>query len=134
VADRKIRIGFVGAGGIARRRHLPALAEMADVDVVSVVNRTAESSRAAAREFDIPECGTDWESLVRRQDIDAVFVGTWPYLHRDVSVAALQSGKHVFCQARMAMDLAEAKEMARISRDQPGSRGHGLAASPPDAL
>jgi predicted dehydrogenase len=120
VADRRIRIGFVGAGGICRQRHLPALADMADVSVVAVANRSAESSRAVSREFAIPEWEPDWESLVRRHDIDAVFIGTWPYLHRDVAVAALQSGKHVFCQARMAMNLEEAKEMARVSRENPG--------------
>ena len=106
-----IRIGFVGFGGICRQRHAPGLAKIDGVELTAVVNRTRESSEAAAREWRIPHVCDTWQELVARDDIDAVVIGTWPYLHCPVSVAALESGKHVFCQARMAMDYAEAKRM-----------------------
>ena len=50
-------------------------------------------------------------------------IGTWPYMHREVSLAALDAGKHVFCQARMAMDYSEALDMVRKAR------GLGLVAA-----
>ncbi|MEX0746088.1 MAG: Gfo/Idh/MocA family oxidoreductase [Phycisphaeraceae bacterium] len=112
MSDQKtIRIGFIGAGGIARKQHLPRLREMDDAVVQVVSNRTEASSREVAEEYDIPEVETDWQRLVERDDIDAVFIGTWPYTHKAMSIAALEAGKHVFCQSRMAMDLAEAKAM-----------------------
>lgn len=111
-----IRIGIVGLGGICRSRHVPGLRRIPDVEIVCVANRTRESSEKAAREFDIPEICNSWQELVARPDLDAVFIGTWPYMHKEISVAALNAGKHVFCQARMAMNFAEALEMYKAAR------------------
>ncbi|HOJ67777.1 MAG TPA: Gfo/Idh/MocA family oxidoreductase [Candidatus Hydrogenedentes bacterium] len=111
-----LRVGFVGLGGICRQRHVPGLRKISGIELRAVVNRTRESSEKAARDFDIPVVCDTWQELVARDDIDVVFVGTWPYLHREVSVAALNAGKHVFCQARMAMDLADARPMLETAR------------------
>ncbi|MEX0887738.1 MAG: Gfo/Idh/MocA family oxidoreductase [Phycisphaeraceae bacterium] len=108
----RIRIGFIGAGGIARQRHLPNLRDMPGVEFTAVSNRSEASSRQAADEWAIPAIETDWRRLVERDDVDAVFIGTWPATHRAMSIAALEAGKHVFCQARLACDLAEAQAMA----------------------
>jgi len=106
-----VRVGFVGLGGIARERHVPGLRRISGVEIVAVANRSRESSERAAAEFDIPAVCDSWQDLVVRDDIDAVFIATWPYMHHPVSIAALDAGKHVFCQARMAMDFREAREM-----------------------
>lgn len=114
-----IRIGFIGAGSIARTRHLPNLAKIPGVKVLAVANRTRESGQAIAREFNIPEVMENWRDLVRRDDLDAVFIGTWPNTHREISVAALEANKHLFCQARMAANLTEAKLMAAAGEARP---------------
>lgn len=113
---RPLRVGFVGLGGICRQRHVPGLRRIPDVEIVAVANRSRASSERSAEELGIPEVCDSWEALIGRPDVDAVFIGTWPYLHRAVSVAALEAGKHVFCQARMAMDLAEGREMLDCAR------------------
>lgn len=115
-----VRIGFIGAGGIARSKHLPLLRKIPGVQLVAVCNRTEESGRAIAQEFSIPQVLTDWQALVRRPDVDAVFIGTWPYMHRAMSIATLQAGKHCFTQARMAMNLAEARDMVAAAQAAPG--------------
>jgi len=114
-----IRIGFIGAGGIARNRHLPGLASIDGAEVVAVCNRTAESSRRVASEWNIPRIETNWRAIAVDPEIDAVFIGTWPYMHAEISIAALAAGRHVFCQARMAMDLNEAKAMTEAARRRP---------------
>jgi predicted dehydrogenase len=114
-----IRIGFIGAGAIARSRHLPGLRGIEDVEVVAVSNRTRASAESVARGWDIPEVVDHWQDLVTRKDLDAVFIGTWPYMHAEMSIAALSAGKHVFCQARMAMNLAEARSMVDAARTRP---------------
>lgn len=114
-----LRIGIIGAGGIFKTRHLPGLAKLPDVEVVAVCNRSRESGEAVAREWNIPEVGTDWRALVARDDLDAVFIGTWPYMHAEMSIAALEAGKHVFCQARMARDAAEARRMVAAAEAHP---------------
>lgn len=111
-----IRVGFVGLGGICKSRHVPGLRRIEGVEIVAVANRTKDSSERTAAQLGIPEACGSWEELVGRDDIDAVFIGTWPYMHKDVSVAALEAGKHVFCQARMARDFAEARTMYKAAQ------------------
>jgi predicted dehydrogenase len=111
-----IRSGFVGLGGICQQRHVPGLERIEGIEIRAVANRSRESSDAAAREYRIPIVCDSWKELIQRDDIDAVFIGTWPYMHHPISIAALEAGKHVFCQARMAMNLDEAKEMLAVAR------------------
>ncbi|MGV3720804.1 MAG: Gfo/Idh/MocA family protein [Actinomycetota bacterium] len=114
-----LRIGIIGAGGIVKSRHLPGLRALPDVTVTAVCNRSRESGAAVAREWGIPDVMTDWRALVAREDLDAVFIGTWPYAHAEMSIAALEAGKHVFCQARMACDTTEAKAMLAVAEAHP---------------
>ena len=118
-APDRIRVGIVGAGGIVGSAHIPGLRRMPGVEIVAVANRSLESSRRAADEFGIPRAYADWEQLLAADGIDAVLIGTWPYMHRTVTLAALDSGRHVLCQARMAMNAAEAHEMLAASQRHP---------------
>jgi predicted dehydrogenase len=106
-----LRIGFIGAGGIVRQRHVPGLLQTKNVDLVGVVNSTPESTHRAAEEFGIAKEFETPQQLIESDDIDVVWIGTQPYLHSKLSIAALEAGKHVFCQARMAMDYADARKM-----------------------
>jgi predicted dehydrogenase len=115
-----VRVGLVGAGANTRSRHIPGLRAIEGVDIVAVCNRRPESTAAAAREFGIPRTFDDWRDLVADPGIDAVVIGTWPYLHRPVTLAALDAGKHVLTEARMAMNAAEAHEMAAAARRSKG--------------
>ena len=106
-----VRIGIVGAGGFTRRRLLPNLLAVEGAEVVAVANRSLESAERVAGEFDIPAPMGDWRELVTREDIDAVVVATQPYFHHEAVMAALDAGKHVLCQTRMAISLHQAREM-----------------------
>lgn len=115
----RIRIGIVGAGGIVRDRHMPGLREIDGADVVAVCNRSKESGERAAAEYGIPSVFTDWRELVESNDIDAVLIGAYPAMHCPVTIAALEAGKHVFCQARMAMNAREARMMRDAAAKRP---------------
>jgi predicted dehydrogenase len=112
-------VGIVGAGGNTQGRHIPELQRIEGIEVVSVANRGRESAQRAADRFGIPIVYDRWEDLVGASDTDAIVIGTWPYRHCEVTVAALGAGKHVLCEARMAMDLAEARRMLAASRARP---------------
>src|ERR1700738_1614043 len=118
--NQKLRVGIVGAGGIVRQRHLPALKKHPDVEIVAVSNSTYESSENFCKE-NCPEATPmrNWADLLALPDLDIIWIGTPPYIHSAVTISALEAGKHVFCQARMAMDLAEAKEMLAASKRYP---------------
>ena len=109
---KPIRIGIIGAGGIFRSRHFPGLARIQDTEVVAICNRTKASGRKIAQEFKLdPEIMTDPHALIARKDVDAVMIGTWPYMHMPFVLESLDAGKHTWVQARMAMNLREAKAM-----------------------
>jgi predicted dehydrogenase len=114
-----IRVGIVGAGDNTRQRHIPGLRAMDAVEVVSVVNRSRESSERVAAEFNIPTVYDDWRTLVNADDTNAIMIGTWPYLHHPVTLAALDAGKHVLVEARMAMNARQAHEMYAASLSRP---------------
>jgi len=114
----KVRIGVIGAGGIFRSRHFPGLAKIDGAEVVAICNRSIESAQKIAAEFDLnPDFTTDPQELIERDDVDAVMIGTWPYKHCPFTLAALAAGKHTFVQARMAMNLSEAKQMYAASQE-----------------
>src|SRR5256886_7544740 len=116
----KLRIGIVGAGNIVRTRHLPALKKNPDAEIVAVSNSTYESSEQFCKEH-CPHATpmANWADLLGIPDLDIVWIGTPPYMHSAITVSALEAGKHVFCQARMSMDLAEAEEMLAASKRFP---------------
>ncbi len=116
--SEKIRIGVIGAGGIFRRRHLPGLARIDDAEVVAICNRSEESGREIAEAFGLnATVVTDPHALIARDDIDAIMIGTWPYKHCPFVLQALDAGKHTFTQARMSMNLREAKAMYAKARE-----------------
>src|SRR4051812_19818023 len=117
---KKLSIGIVGAGAIVRDRHLPGLKKHPEVEIVAVSNSTYESAEKFCQE-NAPHATpmANWADLLAIQDLDIVWIGTPPYMHSAVTVSALEAGKHVFCQARMANDLTEAREMLTTSKKFP---------------
>jgi len=119
MANPPLRVGLIGAGANTRSRHIPGLLALPDVQLIAVCNRRPESTRAIAREYSIPRTYAHWEELVADPDIDAVVIGTCPYLHCAITLAALAAGKHVLTEARLAMNAAEAHRMLAAARQHP---------------
>ena len=115
-----LRIGFIGAGANTRTQHIPGFLKCSGVEFTGVANRSRESSQRIADDFGIAAVFETPEELCASPDVDAVCIGTWPYRHREYTIMALEAGKHVLCEARMAMDLAEAEEMLEASERNPG--------------
>jgi len=107
----KLRIGFVGAGANTRNKHLPGFQSLPDVELYGVSNSSEESTARVAQAWNIPHTYKTWQDLIADDQIDAVVIGTWPNLHCEVTCAALEAGKHVLTEARMARNLTEARQM-----------------------
>lgn len=118
--SRLVRVGIIGAGAIVRQRHAPGLMKIPGVDIVAVANAREETARAFCQEW-APRAAVlaDWREVPRRPEVDAVLIGAGPFLHEPATVAALEAGKHVFCQARMATDLAAARRMLQAAQAHP---------------
>ena len=117
--SQKLRIGFIGAGANTRKMHIPGFHKIENVELSVVANRSIESAEAVAKKDGIKRVVKDWREVVEDPSIDAICIGTWPYLHAEATIAALEHGKHVLCEARMAMDLKEAEAMYAVSQKHP---------------
>lgn len=114
-----IRVGIIGAGENVRDVMIPAFRRIPECQLVAVANTSLASSRRVATEFNIPKPYPHWKALLDDRDVDAVCIGTWPYMHHTLTLAALEQGKHVLCQARMANTAQEAREMLAASLRHP---------------
>jgi predicted dehydrogenase len=139
MTPKPLRVGLIGAGSNMRVRHIPGLRALPAVEIVAVCNRRPSSSREVAREFSISRTVERWQDVVAAPDIDAIVIGTWPYLHCPITLAALESGKHVLTEARMSLNAAEAHRMLAAARRYPhlvtqivpspyGLKGHNVLA------
>jgi predicted dehydrogenase len=137
MAISPLRVGLIGAGANTRARHIPGLRALPQVELVAVCNRRPESAAAVARDYGIPRTCEKWEEVIQADDVDAVVIGTWPYLHCPITLAALAAGKHVLTEARMSLNAAEAHRMLAAARKHPklvcqivpspfGLRGHAV--------
>ena len=120
MAIESVRVGLIGAGRNTRDRHIPGFNSTPGVEIGAVANRSRESGQRVADAFNIPTVYDGWEELLEDESLDAVCIGTWPYMHRTLTTAALAAGKHVLCEARMAMSASEAHEMLAVSQAAPG--------------
>lgn len=114
-----IRIGIVGAGANTKEKHIPGFQALDGVEIVSVANRSRESGQRVADEFGIPNVYDDPFDLISADDSDAICIGTWPYMHKPLVLAALEADKHVLTEARLALNAQQAHEMLYASRLRP---------------
>ena len=113
---QNLRVGIIGAGGVATNRHLPALKKISGVETSVIWSRDPDKAAAVAAEFGIPATADSWQEIADSPELDAVIIATPPVLHLPATLKALDAGKHVLCQARMARNLGGAQQMLSAAR------------------
>ncbi len=111
----KLRLGIIGVGQIGQI-HLDNYQAIPEVAVVAIADRNHEHVQEVAGRYDIPGVYTDFRELLRRDDVQAVDVCLHNNLHMPVSVAALEAGKHVYCEKPMAGSYRDAERMYKIAK------------------
>lgn len=115
---KKLRVGIIGAGFIATTAHIPALQLVADkVEIVAIADNRPDALAHAADRFGIPNRYTDAHQMLRENQFDLVHVCTANNTHKEFSIAAMQAGANVLCEKPLALTLADAKEMFRVSKE-----------------
>ncbi|WP_420363206.1 Gfo/Idh/MocA family oxidoreductase [Curtobacterium aetherium] len=109
-ASRTLRVGVVGLG-FAGTTHLDAFTALPGVEVIALAGQEPERLRELATSRGVPNAYADWQDLVARDDLDIVSIGVPNRLHHPIAVAALESGKHVFCEKPLATTGEQAQEM-----------------------
>jgi predicted dehydrogenase len=104
----KLRIGLIGTGGIVRHAHLnPGWRAVPNAEVVAACDINQESVRMLAADFDIPTVFTDFNEMLKMDEIDAVDICTPNKVHTPAVIAALEAGKHVLCEKPLAVSTKE---------------------------
>src|SRR6266508_18657 len=109
-----IRVGIIGLGwgGMVQA---PAFRSVPEYELVALCGRRADHVAEVARRFAIEDTSTDWESFVRRPDLDVICIATPVDLHYSMALAAITAGKHVLLEKPIAVNAKQAREMAEAA-------------------
>ncbi len=119
---RPIRMGLIGAGQRAQQ-HLENYQQIPGAEIVAIADINEPLAQRVAAQFKIPSVYTDYHDLLQRDDLEAVDICLHNNLHRPAAVAAMEAGKHVYCEKPMAGSYAD----ARIMYDTAQALGRKLA-------
>ncbi len=104
-----MRVAFIGAG-LQTRRRAPVIVQSPDDELVEIVGTDKTVPKDMVQPYGAI-WGTDWRLTVERKDVDAIIVCTPPHIHAEITIAALEAGKHVLCEKPLCRTLAEAEAM-----------------------
>lgn len=113
-----LKVGIIGTGGIYRYAHLDGWKSAENIEIVAVCDANAELAKKAEQDFPGATVYTDYNDVIARDDIDIVSITTPNKFHSTIAIAALQKGKHVFCEKPDAINVEEARKMANIAEQQ----------------
>ncbi len=115
-----VRLGVIGAGWFASRRHLPEAVANPNVRLTALCRRDPEAREKVAARFGVPPERTfaDWQQMLDEVELDAVLIATPNALHFEQAKAALERGLHVLLEKPMTVRFADAQELLRLAREQ----------------
>lgn len=109
-----VKVGFVGAGGIATA-HLNALQAVDDVQITAVADIDRERAESAAARF-VAKAYSDHHDMLRAEKLDALYVCVPPYAHDDQEIMAAEKGIHLFVEKPVAVNMDKAREVREAIR------------------
>jgi len=115
----KIRIGIIGCGNIANTKHMPTLAKFSDrVEMIAFCDLIVDKAEKAAKKYGTPDAHVyvDYHECLANPDIDVIHVCTPNRSHCEITVAALEAGKHVMCEKPMAISGDDARKMVDAAK------------------
>lgn len=110
----KLKIGIIGCGGIANQKHFPALKNNADLnEIVAFCDIQIDRAEKAAAEFGAEgaQVTADYRELLANPEVEVVHVCTPNVSHSEITIAAFEAGKHVYCEKPMSHSTEEAEKM-----------------------
>lgn len=107
----EIGFGAIGCGGFGLFA-LQQLVRVPGVELVAVADVSREDAARASGQFDVSDAGSV-DSLLERDDVDAVYITTPPFLHHDQAMRAVAAGKHVISENPLAVDVHDGRQRRR---------------------
>jgi predicted dehydrogenase/threonine dehydrogenase-like Zn-dependent dehydrogenase len=122
VAQQSVRIGLLGAGSFAIGTLLPVLKRVRDVEMIVASAANGSHARHAAQKFGFRSCTTDEREIFDNPAINTIVVATRHHLHAGQVIAALKSGKHVFCEKPLCLNEEELGNISAARNDLASAR------------
>lgn len=114
--DNKVVLGVIGCGCVAEFAHFPALSKVPDCIIKYACDLIPEKAQAKKDTYPcVEQVITDYREILRDPEVDGVYVLTPVAGHRDISIEAMEAGKHVFCEKPVSYTWEMSKEMAEVS-------------------
>ncbi|WP_407267942.1 Gfo/Idh/MocA family protein [Radiobacillus sp. PE A8.2] len=115
--SNKLKVGVIGIGGISNNNHIPAWLSHPETEIIALCDIEREKADKVAQDYKIPHVFTDFHDLLANDEIDIIDICTPNLFHSEIAVAALQHGKHVFCEKPDAINPEEAQKMADATKN-----------------
>jgi len=113
---KTVKLGLIGAGGIAQA-HCGAISGIDGTEIIAASDLIKENVERTADRWGIPKTFTDYNEMLKMDEIDGVLVCTPTAVHAPPTVASLKAGKHVLCEKPMEATLSAATEMVRAAHE-----------------
>ncbi|WP_336784741.1 Gfo/Idh/MocA family protein [Paenibacillus sp. MMO-177] len=111
-----VKIGIIGVGQIGKQ-HIEKYRQVADAQIIAVCDVNEAEARRVAEQYGIPHVYSDYRELIEREDIVAVDVCLHNNFHAPVTIAALQAGKHVYCEKPIAGTYEDGRRMLEAAEE-----------------
>ncbi|ANH79823.1 hypothetical protein A8C56_01500 [Niabella ginsenosidivorans] len=114
--DKVYRIGIIGCGNRSKATigSINSVPEIEISALCDIVPHKMAQRAALIKDGPRPRFFTDYQKMLKEADLDAVAVVTPPGLHREHAIAAMEAGKHVFCEKPMALTVADCNAMLKV--------------------
>lgn len=122
----KIKWGVIGCGGIAYRRTIPGMMLSENSELVAVMDTRLDVAEQVKQEFGAKYAFDTIEEVLALEEIDAVYIATPVFCHKEQAMKAAKAGKHILLEKPMGLTVAEAEEIAAYCKEQGVKLGAGL--------
>ena len=107
---KKIHFGVIGCGSIAKKGFIPAILKSNNAKLVAVASRNKKNALSFSKFFKC-DAEDNYESLINRHDIDAIYIATIPSTHEEIIISAANHGKHILCEKPLTYSYNSAKNI-----------------------
>ena len=122
---KKVKWGVIGCGGIANARTIPGMLLADNAKLAAVMDINPSLADEVREKYNVPAVCYGVEDLLK-QEIDAVYIATPVFLHKQQALAAMEAGKHVLVEKPVGVNLAEVEELYRVSKEKNVKLGVGM--------
>ena len=113
----KIKWGVIGCGGIAYRRTIPGMMLSENSELVAVMDTNYDAALKTKEEFGAKYAFDKYEDVIALDEIDAVYIATPVFCHKEQAIACAKAGKHILLEKPMGLTIEESAEIANVCKE-----------------